>query len=185
MPLPAPRLSDAVVGVREIEERDAEAFACAAGDGVLPRLAYHTTTEFTLEFVREYIGKVRAAREAGEQLVLTTADPVSDEMIGLTMLFGFNWKTRVAEIGFWGAPWSRGRGTCTRAVELTTVWAFEELRLERVQAFTDAANTPARRLLERAGFQHEGVHRGLELVDGVRVDQVSFARLHTEAGTSG
>ena len=110
MPLPSPRVVDAVVVVREIEERDAEAFTRAAADGVLPRLAYHTTTKFTLEFVRDYVTKVRAAREAGQQLVLATADPVSDELIGLTMLFGFDWKTRVAEIGFWGAPWPRGCG---------------------------------------------------------------------------
>ena len=56
-------------------------------------------------------------------------------------------------------PQDRGKGYGREAVELLTGWLFETSRAERVQAGTDAGNTAMRAVLERLGFQLEGIMR--------------------------
>ena len=81
-------------------------------------------------------------------------------------------------------PRDRGHGYGAEAVELLTTWLFETGKAERVQAGTDAGNTPMRAVLERLGFQFEGVMRGYgPMSDGTRSDGALYAVLKPEWGT--
>jgi RimJ/RimL family protein N-acetyltransferase len=78
-------------------------------------------------------------------------------------------------------PRDRGHGYGAEAVELLTTWLFESGRAERVQAGTDAGNTAMRAVLERLGFQLEGVMRGYgAMSDGTRSDGAMYAALKPE-----
>ena len=78
-------------------------------------------------------------------------------------------------------PRDRGHGYGAEAVELLTTWLFRTGKAERVQAGTDAGNTPMRAVLERLGFQLEGVMRGYgAMSDGTRIDGAMYAILKTE-----
>ena len=78
-------------------------------------------------------------------------------------------------------PRDRGHGYGAEAVELLTTWLFQAGKAERVQAGTDAGNTPMRAVLERLGFQLEGVMRGYgAMSDGTRIDGAMYAVLETE-----
>jgi RimJ/RimL family protein N-acetyltransferase len=78
-------------------------------------------------------------------------------------------------------PRDRGNGYGAEAVELLTAWLFETGKAERVQAGTDAGNTPMRAVLERLGFQLEGVMRGYgAMSDGTRIDGAMYAVLKPE-----
>jgi RimJ/RimL family protein N-acetyltransferase len=64
-----------------------------------------------------------------------------------------------AEIGYWlGVPFW-GRGIATRAVVALTDWAFAETDLQRLQATVYEWNPASSRVLEKAGYTHEGVQR--------------------------
>ncbi len=77
-----------------------------------------------------------------------------------------------AEIGYWVAPWSRGRGVVGRAVDLVLEHGFapDGLDLERVSWTALVGNWPSRRVAWRAGFRVEGTVRGFAVHRGVRVD---------------
>jgi len=78
-------------------------------------------------------------------------------------------------------PRDRGHGYGAEAVELLTTWLFQTGKAERVQAGTDAGNMPMRAVLERLGFQLEGVMRGYgAMSDGTRIDGAMYAVLKTE-----
>jgi len=78
-------------------------------------------------------------------------------------------------------PRDRGRGFGAEAVELVTTWLFETGKAERVQASTDAGNTAMRAVLERLGFQLEGVMRGYgAMSNGTRIDGAMYAVLKPE-----
>jgi RimJ/RimL family protein N-acetyltransferase len=78
-------------------------------------------------------------------------------------------------------PRDRGNGYGAEAVELLTGWLFETGQAERVQAGTDVANVAMRAVLERLGFQLEGVMRGYApMSDGTRVDGAMYAALKPE-----
>jgi RimJ/RimL family protein N-acetyltransferase len=64
------------------------------------------------------------------------------------------------EIGYWTAPWARGRGLTTAGVRLVARWGLRELGLRRVEWLAGVGNIGSRRVAERAGFVVEGVLRG-------------------------
>ncbi len=78
-------------------------------------------------------------------------------------------------------PSDRGHGYGAEAVELLTSWLFESGKAERVQASTDVSNTAMRTVLERLGFQLEGVMRGYGATSaGGRLDGAMYAVLKHE-----
>lgn len=69
----------------------------------------------------------------------------------------------VSSIGYSAAPWARGRGLVTRAVQLVTQSAHSA-GIEEVQIRAAVDNTASRSVAERAGFTLERVEaRGEEL----------------------
>lgn len=78
-------------------------------------------------------------------------------------------------------PRDRGKGYGAEAVELLTAWLFGTGKAERVQAGTDVGNPAMRAVLERLGFQLEGIMRGYgAMSDGTRIDGAMYAVLKTE-----
>jgi RimJ/RimL family protein N-acetyltransferase len=84
------------------------------------------------------------------------------------------------EVGFWMAPWARGRGVMTDAVRLTCRWGFAELGLGRIEWWANVGNHASRRVAEKVGFTMEGTARARLLHRGVRVDGWSAGLLPGE-----
>lgn len=85
------------------------------------------------------------------------------------------------EIGFVIANTpARGKGYGKEATALLTSYLFSRFPTERVSAFTDIENTPARRLLESLGFQREGTLRRAMFRGGVWSDLVVYGILRDE-----
>ena len=81
---------------------------------------------------------------------------------------------------FWIELWAerRGGGIGTETVELLTAWLHEQ-RFPRVQAGTHVGNAAMRRVLEKAGFRHEGDMRSFAPEGDGRADYSLYA--HTVA----
>ncbi len=81
------------------------------------------------------------------------------------------------EIGYWIAPWARGRGYAAEAARALAEWGLAH-GAPRVHLFTDVANTASQTVAERAGFSREGVVRScLDQRDGTWTDAVLFGRV--------
>jgi RimJ/RimL family protein N-acetyltransferase len=78
------------------------------------------------------------------------------------------------ELGYWLFVDARGRGVATRAVRALVEHAHAN-GVVRVEAHVRLGNKASERVLERAGFQREGVKRRLLRHGGVRVDATLFA----------
>lgn len=80
-----------------------------------------------------------------------------------------------AEIGYWiGRPFW-GRGIMTEAVQAVTGYAFGMLGLRRVFALPFARNAASHRVLEKAGYELEGMLRRSAVKDGELLDQRLYA----------
>jgi RimJ/RimL family protein N-acetyltransferase len=85
-------------------------------------------------------------------------------------------------------PEHRGQGVAARAVALMIGYAFEELGLARVVAYTDPYDTAALRTAGRVGLRREGLVRGAQErgrqssggPSAERHDRVQLARLVTD-----
>lgn len=88
---------------------------------------------------------------------------------------------QMASLGYWvGAP-HQGRGFTTDAVRAVVAFAFEDLGLHRVEAAVRPNNPASRRVLEKAGFRHEGLARAYLKINGAWCDHLLFARLCDDA----
>ena len=86
-----------------------------------------------------------------------------------------------AELGYWlGEPYW-GRGITTAAVKAVTAYAFTTLDLVRVFAVPFANNRASARVLEKAGYLHEGRLRSSAIKNGQVLDQDLFARIRPGA----
>ena len=74
----------------------------------------------------------------------------------------------------------RGAGLGTDAVNAIADFCFGQLRLERLWLVTDAVNTRAQHVYEKAGFVREGVLRKAFYQDGVFQDDIMMAMLHSD-----
>ena len=85
-----------------------------------------------------------------------------------------------AEVGYWlGQAWW-GRGIATEALRIITDYAFERLGLLRVFAVPFADNLRSIRVLEKAGYQHEGILHASCVKYGQPRDQAMYARLNPQ-----
>jgi ribosomal-protein-alanine N-acetyltransferase len=82
-----------------------------------------------------------------------------------------------AEIGYVLAAGHWGHGVATAAVRAMARWAFETLRLHRIEAIIHPDNIGSLRVAEKAGFRREGVMRGRTLIRGAYSDMVLYALL--------
>jgi ribosomal-protein-alanine N-acetyltransferase len=85
-----------------------------------------------------------------------------------------------ASLGYWiGEPFARQR-YMSAALPLVLDFAFDRLRLHRVEAACLPTNVPSRALLLRTGFQQEGYARNYLLIDGKWQDHLLFAILRED-----
>jgi ribosomal-protein-alanine N-acetyltransferase len=88
--------------------------------------------------------------------------------------------TQAAGIGYWiGAPYT-GRGYMSDAVQAVLPFAFGNLRLHRLEAACLPNNVASMRVLEKAGFQREGLARRYLKINGIWQDHVLYALLEDD-----
>ncbi|GAA2527779.1 GNAT family N-acetyltransferase [Winogradskya humida] len=87
----------------------------------------------------------------------------------------------VGEVGYFVAPWARGRGYAVAATRAISRWGFEELGLERIQLRWEAGNELSGKVSAGSGFTTEGSLRQALKINGTRRDCWVASRLREEA----
>jgi len=85
---------------------------------------------------------------------------------------------RRAEIGFMLNRDYWRQGLMYQALEAVITFAFDTLKLHRIEADTDPGNTGSLALLEKLGFEREGLFRERWFVNGKWDDSVMLALLN-------
>ena len=82
-----------------------------------------------------------------------------------------------AEIGYWlGEPYW-GLNIATEAVKQMTAWIFANTEIHRLFAGVFETNKASMRVLEKAGYQSEAVHRKAIVKNGQVIDEHLFVKL--------
>jgi ribosomal-protein-alanine N-acetyltransferase len=83
-------------------------------------------------------------------------------------------------LGYWVGERYAHQGYMTAGLQLILDFAFQRLRLHRVEAACLPHNAPSRGLLVKTGFREEGYAREYLCIDGRWQDHVLFAMLRDE-----
>ncbi len=84
------------------------------------------------------------------------------------------------EIGYRLIPEERGKGYCTEAAKIIVDYLFLTRSIVRVQAHTNPENLASQRVLEKAGFQKEGLIRKPIFIRGKWTDGLLYSILSEE-----
>lgn len=85
-----------------------------------------------------------------------------------------------ATVGYWMGAAHAGRGIMTQALRLSCRLGFRRLGLDRIEAACLPENAASIRVLEKAGFQREGMARSYLNIAGRRQDHLLFALLASD-----
>ena len=164
--------------LRAPTESDIDAIAPAFGDpdvggeaGLPP-----WDTETLRRVTREQLPQMAARGLLSPYLIVDARDGA---LLGGLTLHHVDPMRDVVELGYWLFVPARGRGVATRAVRAAAEHAFAH-GIYRVEAHVRVGNVASERVLERAGFEREGVKRGLLRRGDERLDATLFARLADE-----
>ena len=93
---------------------------------------------------------------------------VDGEVAGSVSFINLDLQQQNAQISVWVASKYWGRGLAVEALQLLLQFGFKELDLYRIFAFYVEDNVKSKGMLDKLGFEKEGIHREewKKLVDG-------------------
>ena len=109
-------------------------------------------------------------------------DSAGDELFGAITLSNVRrGVAQAASVGYWMGTPHGGRGYMTDALCSLAPFAFRTLHLHRLEAGCVPENRASIRVLEKSGFQPEGLARRYLRINGSWRDHLLYARLSDDA----
>jgi RimJ/RimL family protein N-acetyltransferase len=173
--LPDPELADDAIRLRAPAGADVPAITEACQDPDIQHFTF-VPVPYREQDGRDWVDGAAVRAAAGEALSLVIAD-VEDhaQLLGTVGLLRPDWAQRTIEIGYWVAPWARGRGLAVRAVKLLAPWAMCTLDLARVGCDVDVDNAASRQVAQRAGLVAEDTPSAPIILKGRTWNLVSYS----------
>lgn len=160
--------------IREWKITDKESLALLLNNKkILDNLRDGIPWPYTEKDAEDFIAAILAADKTKTFAFAITAD---EEVIGSIGVFrGENIHCRTAEMGYYLGEAYWGKGFGTSAVRQICAYVFENTDIIRIFAEPFAFNTASCRVLEKAGFQMEGILRSNAVKNGAVQDMKMYA----------
>lgn len=129
-----------------------------------------------LESLEEWFEEDLSDYEDGVNLLVA----VDDDPIGMVNMFDHDAEAGTAELGYWLDPDHWGEGYATNAAGRLVEYGFTQRALRKWEAKVVAGNDASMRVLEKLGFQSEGVRRENWFMDGEYRDTHWFGLFRDE-----
>ena len=168
--------------LRPVTPADATAVYLYASNPAVTRFTLfetHRTIDDARWFVTDYVRSRYVSREPDPFAIVLKDDPLRN-MIGS---IGGHWVSQAngtMEFGYSLAEPYWGRGLSTEAGRAVMNHIFTDYPVERLQAQVFPGNDSSGRVLEKLGFQREGVLRSLVFRRGRHWDIVMYSLLRSE-----
>lgn len=104
----------------------------------------------------------------------------TDTIIGSCGFLNRETKHSRAEIGYELHPAYWRRGIASEAIEAVVQFGYYHLQLERIEAIIDPLNVPSQKVLEKHGFEREGLLRHYEYNFGRFNDVYIYAGIKSD-----
>ena len=179
-PSEVPILTYGNITLRPSRESDIESIFIACQD---PLISHFTTVpaNYTLEHAQSFVRELdpegfQNRREI--RFIIESNHGVIPGLAGVISFHSPNFNNKVAEIGYWITKEYRAQSIATSAVKVLTNFGFQTMGWNRIEAMIDHDNEASKKVVTRAGYEHEGLLRQRVVrADGSIIDMDLFAVL--------
>lgn len=154
----------------------------------------HENWQHLYEFLPEQVQAMQTEEDAGAFLhwlnhewqqrnlfLFGLWEKATGRYVGETYLANPDWHVPSIELGYFLVQAATGQGYATEAGRAALRWAFERLKVNRVDLQCRADNTASQRVAARLGFRPEGCQRlRHRKKDGTLVDRLWYGLLREE-----
>lgn len=173
-----PQLTDELVSIRPIEERDLAAWASIVW---LPEVQDCTSWSLSAtEDLTPYVWRP-SEHSASSPLRFAIVDRQSSQLVGTIGFHGVDPTTNTAEMAYELHPTFWGRGVATRLCHALTKWGHDMAGLLEIRATTLVSNTRSIRVLESCAYHRDGTLVRYRAVRGVPSDYYLYSHKPTSA----
>jgi RimJ/RimL family protein N-acetyltransferase len=169
MSIDDPILTDGVVRLQDWDPTDAEWYAATAGQDELIQRFTAESPSVTPEEVRAAVTNLAGQPNAVGFLI---CDAVTGQRYGNISL---RHEAGIGHVSYWLAATARGRGHASRALQLVSRLAFDQLGLDQLRLWTHVDNVASRHVAERAGFRRDPERDQQKQVKGTTWDTIAYA----------
>ncbi|MGB8383035.1 MAG: GNAT family N-acetyltransferase [Dermatophilaceae bacterium] len=175
-----PVLTDGTVTLRAWSPSDLEAVFLACQDPDIQRWL-PIPVPYLREHAATFINDVAPQQWAAQQAVLfAITSTATAKLLGSCGVSTIQHRDMVGHVGYWVAPWARGRKVAQQALRLLSHWAFSAGGLARLEFLIDPRNTTSVTVARALGCKKEGILRSRLLIHGTRTDMALYALLPDE-----
>lgn len=175
-----PILTGKLIRLRPLKRSDIESITTNANNPDVAKYLPLLPHPYTIDDARKWINISQALSRKNTGFHFGIERVSESGIIGVIGLDNLNRNDKNAETGYWLAQPYWGKGFVPEAVKLILGFAFDILKLHRVYAVTHGGNSRSIRVLEKAGFTHEGTWRKASWMDNVWSDVYAWGILEEE-----
>lgn len=150
---------------RSIKKKDANDIFEYSSDPRTSRFLMWEPHE-SLEYTKRFIEVISAKYKSGEYNDWAIVLKENKKMIGTCGFTRIDERNNIAEIGYVINPEYWGKGLATEAAKKVVEFAFEELKVNRVEARFLYGNEGSLQVMKKIGMKFEGYYRDALVVKG-------------------
>jgi ribosomal-protein-serine acetyltransferase len=159
-------LTDGKVMMRPYRPSDAESLYQAVRESLAELSVWMPWAhrEYSIKESRAWIKKKPGEWEKGVSYDFAIFDAADRLYLGGCGINNIDRTYKTANLGYWVRTGHTGRGVATAVTLLLARWAFEELKLNRIEIVVATDNQPSLRVAEKVGAKREGIQRNRLIV---------------------
>ena len=177
-------LTDGVVTLRPYEFGDENNLLNAVRES-LPELApwmSWANEKYTMAVALNFVSQTRIHWSNGSLYAYAITDPQTGEILGGCSLSHIHPVYHFCNLGYWVRTSRHRAGIAGRAATLAARFAFEQVKLIRVEIVIAVGNEKSRRVAEKIGAHYEGIQLNRTVV-GTRIsDALMFSLIPSDFG---
>lgn len=159
---PAIKLGDVIL--RDLMLSDKNEYFSMMSDPEVIKFLSDEDVPTTVEAAEEEIRFWGGLFYRKQSIFWAIADSKTDKFMGTIGFNNWNFQNRRAEVSYDLMREYWGKGIMTRVLMNILIFGYKEMDLYRIEARTMLENKASQRVLEKAGFKHEGNQMGYRII---------------------
>ncbi len=175
-------LTDGVVALRTFRADDAVSMCAAVQESLEDLKPWMSWAHdgYVQKESQDWITVAQARWNEGSYFGCVITDAKDSMFLGGCSLSQIHPLYRFCNLGYWIRTSQRGHGFAGRATLLASRFAFERLKLSRVEIVVAAENTPSQKVAEKIGAHREGVLRNRLVHHDALQDAVMYSLIPSD-----